>query len=317
MPEPQAVLQMLQAWAETQPAVRALLLTSSRTAPGAPVDALSDYDLIVAVNDPPGIQPYFDSRDWLEAFGRVLVLYRDPIKPWFDGQAPDDRCFAYITQFDRDGLKLDLTVMPATLLRRIAGSPLDPDLDLGYQVLLDKDGLTAGMPPPTHRAFIPLPPDQQSYLQEVELFFHETTYLAKYLWRDDLLPARSMLQEAMLQGHLLPMLIWHIQSLNGWRLRFKAHGRGLKKVTPPELWAELEQLSLGGNAGENWAVLWQAVDLYLRLAKQVGAHLGFAFPQRLVERCLAYLSWVQALPAPAAPANSAPGAPPLDPSRTG
>src|SRR5512133_3328687 len=86
------------AWANERPAIRALVLTSTRTVPGATtVDRLSDYDLSVAVDDATGIQPYFQSREWLEAFGNVLVLYQDPILPWFGGcpRPAYDEKFAY------------------------------------------------------------------------------------------------------------------------------------------------------------------------------------------------------------------------------
>jgi hypothetical protein len=51
LPTEAEVLTKLVAWADAVRAVRALLLTSSRARPGGPVDALSDYDLILAVTD--------------------------------------------------------------------------------------------------------------------------------------------------------------------------------------------------------------------------------------------------------------------------
>ena len=125
-------------WAEKQPSVRALLLTSSRANPNAAVDLFSDYDVILAVAD---IRPFFDDRTWLEDFGPVLVVYRDPIKHEH-GEVGLGR-FAYITQYE-DGTKIDFTLWPVELLRCVVAAPeLPDDLDVGYTVLLDKDGLTA------------------------------------------------------------------------------------------------------------------------------------------------------------------------------
>jgi aminoglycoside 6-adenylyltransferase len=246
------MLEFFAQWGAARPEVRALVLTSTRTVPGADLDRLSDYDLIVAISDPPGVRPFFESRAWLEDFGHVLVLYRDPLRPWFPpGSLPSgpeslvEECFAYITQYDEDGLKIDFTLMPVALLRRIAAAPLEPDLDLGYRVLLDKDGLTAGMAPPSHRAYIPAPPPLAEYLETVELFFHECTYLAKWIWRGDLLPARAHLEEAIKNGELRRMLEWLAEIDAGWSLRLKAHGRGLQKVVRPEVWAELQTTYTG------------------------------------------------------------------------
>lgn len=300
MPTETEMLDRFITWGQARPDVRALVLTSTRTVPGAIVDRLSDYDLIVAVDD---IHPYFNDRGWLEAFGRVLVLYRDPILPWFAPPQPIpamppnvvDEKFAYITQYEQDGLKIDLTVMPAGLLRLIARQPLSEDLDLGYRVLLDKDRLTECMPAPTHRAYIPQPPTLAEYLQEVEMFFHECTYAAKYLWREDLIPAKEMLDTAMKVDHLRTMLEWKAEIDAGWNARLKAHGRGLKKLLPPDLWAELEATYTGADIGKNWTAMWRTIDLFAKVARQVGDGLGFTYPEELHRRCVTYMAWVQGL----------------------
>ena len=314
------VLNRIIQWAERRQDVRALVLTSNRTVPGATVDRFSDYDVIVAVSDEPGIAPFFESRDWLEAFGHVLVLYRDPIMPWFDGgsalageeqQARQNglnfdggiagtknfinKKFAYVTQFEEDSLKIDITLIPASLLRRIAQSPLNDDLDLGYRILLDKDGLTAGMAAPTHRAYIPNPPGEAEYLETIELFFHECTYLAKYLWRDDLMPAKIQLDNAMKADLLRKMLEWKAEVDAGWTLRLKDHGRGLKKILPPDLWAELEDTYVGAATSENWDAMWLTISLFAKVARQVGDALGYAYPEEMHQRCEKYFRWVQDL----------------------
>lgn len=59
------------------------------------------------------------------------------------------------------------------------------ELDIGFQVLMDKDRITFGLKKPTHQAYIPKPPSQEEYLNRIEEFFHEATYVAKKLWRGD------------------------------------------------------------------------------------------------------------------------------------
>ena len=70
------VISRLVRWADGKDAVRAMLLTSTRARPRAPVDVLSDYDVVLVVED---IRPFFADRSWLEDFGRVLVAYWDEI----------------------------------------------------------------------------------------------------------------------------------------------------------------------------------------------------------------------------------------------
>src|SRR5262245_8731642 len=130
----EAMLERLIQWGEQQPSVRAMVLTSSMAIPDAPRDRFTDYDVILALTD---IQPFHANRDWLEAFGRVLVLYRDPIATYYG--YPQS---AYVVQFE-DGLKIDFTLWPVEVWQAVVADPqLPAEFDAGYQVLLDKDHLT-------------------------------------------------------------------------------------------------------------------------------------------------------------------------------
>ena len=55
-----------------------MLLTSTRANPNAPLDAFSDYDIVLVVSD---IHPFVTDRAWLQDFGPLLVIYWDPIHP--------------------------------------------------------------------------------------------------------------------------------------------------------------------------------------------------------------------------------------------
>jgi aminoglycoside 6-adenylyltransferase len=137
-------------WGQTRPDVRAVILTSTRAAPAANVDAFSDYDVILAVTD---VMPLFGDKSWLSDFGPVLIVYHDPLRTYYGGE-----CLREITQYET-GLKIDFNLWPADVLSRVAASPELPDeLDVGYTVLLDKDQLTARLKAPSYQAFIPKPP---------------------------------------------------------------------------------------------------------------------------------------------------------------
>jgi hypothetical protein len=86
-----------------------------------------------------------------------------------------------------DGTKIDYTIWPEALLDRIAEEPVLPDmLDVGYRVLLDKDGRASRWKPPAYRAHIPAKPTATEYRDLVEEFWWSMTYIAKSLWRDEL-----------------------------------------------------------------------------------------------------------------------------------
>ncbi len=274
-------------WAEQQPLVRAMLLTSSRAIPHVSSDVFSDYDVILAVRD---VHPFYADRTWLEAFGRVLVLYRDPLI--LDGGLERS---AYVTQYD-DGLKIDFAIWPVELLRRTVADPkLPAEFDAGYRVLLDKDHLTDGLKPATYTAYIPTPPTESEYQDTVEVFFLEAIYVAKYLWRDDVIAAKHILDSAMKQEHLRPMLEWHLETDHQWSVKPGPYGRRLKQWLRSDLWAELESTYTGAGLEANWEALFSTIALFRKAAIEVGERLGHVYPHDIDRRAAAYLQKVKNL----------------------
>ena len=97
-----------------------------------------------------------------------------------------------------DGTKIDYIIWSLALLQRVMDTPRLPDvLDHGYQVLVDKDHLAHGLKPPTYTAYIPKKPTEKEYSALVEEFWWETSYVAKNLWRDELVHAKYNLDFVM------------------------------------------------------------------------------------------------------------------------
>ena len=103
--DPREVIHRLGRWAGHRDAIRAVLLTSTRAKPDTPVDVLSDYDVVLVVEE---IRPFFDDRSWLEAFGEVLVAYWDPVYP--DPDHGVDQT-GNVVQY-ADGLHIDFRLWP-------------------------------------------------------------------------------------------------------------------------------------------------------------------------------------------------------------
>jgi aminoglycoside 6-adenylyltransferase len=281
------LIQRLMQWGEDQEAVRAMLLTSSRANPNADVDLFSDYDVILVVVD---ILPYFKERSWLEDFGEVLVIYRDPVRSMYGFERS-----ALITQYE-DGAKIDFTLWPIHLLQRIIEDrELPPNLDIGYEVLLDKDGVARGLRPPTYSAYIPSPPSEEEYQELIEVFFHEATYVAKNLWRGDLMAAKYNLDHVMKLKKLGRMLEWRIEVDHDWSLMMKNYGRGLRKILDDKTWFELENTYAGPDHEKNWEALLNTITLFRRIAKEVGHRLGYIYLNDLDQRMMDYLHRVRCL----------------------
>ena len=276
------ILRTLIHWAEQQELVRAMLLTSTRAIPNAPVDLLSDYDVVLVVED---IHPFYEDRRWLGDFGEVLVVYWDPIHP--DLEYGIDRT-GNVTEYGK-GLKIDFTLCPVELFHRMVQAPALPaELDAGYRILLDKDYLTDGMQAPTYTAYLPKPPINEVYQKLVNDFFSDVPYMAKCLWRGELLPAKWCLDYDMKHVHLRPMLEWKIGLDHGWSVPVGALGKGLKKRLPPDLWMQLEDTYAGAGVAENWEALFRTIALFRQVAVEVGERLGYTYPHELDGKVTAY-----------------------------
>ena len=287
--QPEEVIRRLSQWGEQWDSIRAMLLTSTRAVPKAPVDDLSDYDVILIVND---IRRFFEERSWLTDFGEVLVEYWDPIHP-----EPDHgiEMFANVIQY-ADGLKIDFTLWPVDLLRKIIEAPTLPaELDAGYRILLDKDHLTDDIPPPTYKAYIPIPPTFEVYQKTIEDFFSDAPYVAKCLLRGELFPTKWALDYDMKHIFLRVMLEWRMEVDHDWSVPTGALGKGLKKYLPPEIWLQLEETYVGADIDDNWEALFRTMTLFRQVAMEVGEALGYAYPQDLDERIVAYVQQMRQL----------------------
>jgi aminoglycoside 6-adenylyltransferase len=282
----------LKQWATQRSPIRAMLLTSTRAIPDAPIDALSDYDVILIVQD---IHLFVTDCTWLNDFGDVLVVYWDPIHPNpIFGMA---QC-GNVTQY-ADGLKIDFTLWSVALFQQIVAAPeLPAELDAGYQVLLDKDHLTVTLRAPTFTAYVPKPPSLATYQTLINDFLSDAPYVAKCLWRDELLPAKWCLDYDMKHIYLRQLLEWRIEIDQHWSVPVGFLGKGLKKRLPPDIWDQVEQTCVGARVADNWEALARTMALFRQVAVQVGEDLGYAYPDDLHQRVWAYVEQIKRLERP-------------------
>ena len=279
------MIEKLTSWAKTQPDIRAAILTSSRANPHSAIDAFSDFDVILIVTK---LSAFVPTDEWLRQLGNPLTIFRDKTRSMF-GVEKCNRLVLYTS-----GEKIDFSLWPTSILKAVLEQETLPEeLDVGYQVLLDKDGLTGELREPTFRAHIPKRPTQSEFTDLVEEFWWESTNVAKHLWRDDLLPAKYNLDYMMKHYMLRKMIEWRIEVEHNWSLKPGAYGKGLKKLLEPNTWSALESTYVGASLEDNWNALFRTGDLFRVTATAVGHALGYPYPEELDSRVTQYLKTVR------------------------
>ncbi|RAP73695.1 aminoglycoside 6-adenylyltransferase [Paenibacillus montanisoli] len=270
-------------WAERNSMIRAVLMTSSRTNPEATVDLLSDYDIELVVTD---VAPFRGSDAWITQFGTIMTEYRED----------EEDSITRLVLFE-DGVRIDFAVYLVKQLQAVIELPLLPEeLDIGYRVLLDKDGITSGLKQPRHNGFVTEKPSREAYNTAVKEFWWDITYVAKSLWRDELYFAKYMLDSVIRFQMFMPIIEWHIGANNNWTVNPGKNGRWFKRYLDDQTWAELEQTYAGADLEENWQAMYAMTALFRKLAVDVGGKLGFDYPHALDQRVTSYMRKIQRLP---------------------
>jgi len=233
--------------------------------------------------------PFAESDEWFEAFGPVLVVHRedtkDKVRSWHT------RLVSY-----EDGTKIDFGVGHVEALKEDCNAASLPDhFDVGYEVLLDKDGVASSLKSPTFKAHIPAVPTESEYVSLINDFWAESVYVAKHLWRDDLLPAKYNLDYMLKHNMLRKMLEWSIEIDRNWSWKPGAYGKGLKKVLDSETYNELASTYAGGDLKELWEALFRTTALFGKIAIKVAAGLGYEYLHDLDKRVTLYLRTVERL----------------------
>ena len=256
-------------WAQGRPDVSAALLIGSRASPQGPRDAFSDYDVVLFLDMGSRLA---ERDDWLRTFGAPLIVFHETT------EHRAETIPTRLVQF-RERHRIDFTLSRVELLRRIVEHDALPDwLAAGYSVLADREGLAERLAPPSGMAWVPRPPSEAEYRAVVEEFWWESLYVAKYVGRNELLPARYSLETVLRFRCLVPMLEWYVQLGRDWEQSIGVHGSGLRWLLEPEERTTLDRTYAGEKLKQHADALDAMIELFTRAARAVARNQGFAYP---------------------------------------
>jgi aminoglycoside 6-adenylyltransferase len=262
--------------------VRAVVLNGSRANPLAARDVFQDFDIVYLVTD---VQSFMEDKDWIKVFGEMMIL-----------QLPDDMGdpepekhagYAYLMQF-MDGNRIDLTIYPIEDYRDIVKDSLSI-------VLLDKDGIIPPLEPPSDRDYLPLPPTEKQFTDCCNEFWWVCPYVAKGLWRNEILYARYMLDE-IVRVEVMKMLTWYVGVNTNFSVCPGKYGKYMQKYLEPELWDLLLGTFADGDHSHTWDALEAMGKLFRIAGSQVAKKFEYCYPIKEDEKVSVYLHSIKNLP---------------------
>lgn len=273
-------------WSEKNEDVRVLLLTSSLVNPLALVDEFSDLDIEFVFEDNTN---YISDKSWTLKFGNPIAMIEE-----------DESCFnhkhAMKMLLYEDGVKVDFKLYSKSkFIKETQEKELPEDWDIGYKILIDKDGITKQMLKPTYQISIIKKPSEKEFQNLINDFWWDTTYVAKCLVRDEIFYAKFMSETVIRTEYLIPLIEWHIASEHNWNITTNKYGRLFKKYLNQEMWAKTEQTFSGSDIKENWTALFSMTDLVSEIGTELSKKLEYKYPDKLENDIRKYLAGLKHL----------------------
>ncbi|MBV7529868.1 AadS family aminoglycoside 6-adenylyltransferase [Chitinophaga sp. sic0106] len=276
-------LEAVTAWAAANTEIRAMLLTSSLVNPYAPVDEFSDLDIELIFTDLP---KYISDNSWLQLFGSINATVEE-------GEEAFEGRHAMKMVLYADHVKIDFKLYSVQHFLEDAAEPqLPEDWDIGYRVILDKDGITNQLLPPSYAPAIIQPPSAAKFAQVINDAWWDMTYVAKCLTRHDIFYAKFMSEDMMRTNYLVPLIEWYIGSQHNWQVSTNKHGRLFPQYLTPECWSAIQATFSGAEIEDNWRALFAYTDVVHQLGTELGERLNFVYPYETERKVRIYLSEV-------------------------
>jgi aminoglycoside 6-adenylyltransferase len=267
--------------------VRAVVLNGSRANLNARRDFFQDFDVVYVVREFAALKA---QRDWIDVFGGRIIMQRpDDMENWDPGEAKE-YSYAALMLF-ADGNRIDLTLFDINRLDRLSHDSLTIPL-------LDKDGILPRFPPASDADYLPRPPTARQFADTANEFWWVSTYVAKGLWRGEILFALHALD--IVRAQLLIMLAWYAGVKSSFKHSPGKWGKHLDRFLSAPEWSLLLQTYPAAKTRACWDALFAACDLFRAAGTAVAAHIACEYPHEDDRRVTAHLRHVRALPRDAA-----------------
>lgn len=278
----QQMMDLILNFAEQDERVRVVAMNGSRVNSNVSTDIFQDYDIVYIVTDVPS---FVEDCNWTDYFGEKIIMQMPDATG--DSLENNDGRYAYLMLF-ADGNRIDLRLFPLSLQATYINE------DKLIQVLLDKDQCMPELLPPTDEDYHIQCPTAQQYADCCNELWWVSTYIAKGLWRKEILYAIDHLH-LYVRPMLLQMITWQVGITTEFQVSVGKNHKYLQQYVDPEVWTQLVATYPQAEAEQIWQALQQTGDLFRQVALDVATQLHFEYDRVQDQQVSAYLEHIRTL----------------------
>lgn len=282
MRSPNEMMELVLNYAEHDDRIRAVGLNGSRANPNAPKDIFQDFDIVYLVTD---MNSFMEDQHWIDVFGERIIMQTPENMSMFSPELGGR--FSYLMLFT-DGNRIDLTLVP------IGEKEIYCKEDKLTVILMDKDNCLPEVASPTDEDYWTQCPSATFFADCCNEFWWVSTYVAKGLWRKEILYAHEHLNN-ILRPMLFKMIEWKVGINNDYSVSIGKSGKYLEKYLSEKCWQKLLTTYASGSYDDVWRALFEMVYLFRTTAIYVANRLGFAYKSEEDKRVTAYLEHIKCL----------------------
>jgi len=261
--------------AKSDERVRAVGMNGSRLNEQVEKDSLQDFDIVYFVTE---IASFLQHPHWIDQFGDRMIMQTPEDHTIFP--ATREGCFTYLMLF-RDGQRIDLKLRPLTQISEWIQE------DRLAKVLYDKDGLIPPLPQPSDCTFWVRKPSEKQFQDCCNEFWWLTTYVAKGIWRNQLIYAYDHLQ--LVRDMFLQMIAWEVGIRTNFSVSIGKNATQLQQYIDERLWEQLLETYPRCEKDEVQAALYQLTHLFPKIAHEVSHFFSYGYDKDEEQQVLDYL----------------------------
>ncbi|WP_026564217.1 aminoglycoside 6-adenylyltransferase [Bacillus sp. UNC41MFS5] len=278
----QEMIKLILRIAEKDERIRAVGMNGSRTNPNVPKDMFQDFDIVYLVTE---MDSFLRNHNWIEVFGKRIIMQTPEAMSMFSPTLGGR--FSYLMQFT-DGNRIDLTLIPLIEKDKYC---IEDKLTI---ILMDKDDCLPAIPPPTDKDYWVKRPSAEFYADCCNEFWWVSTYVAKGLWRKEILYAQEHLNN-YLRPMLIKMLEWQVGIQTDFSISIGKCGKYLERFLSEKSWQGLLSTFSDGSYEGVWRALFTMANLFRSTAKDVADRLNYEYPYEHDNRVMEYLKHIENL----------------------